>query len=110
MKTRLVYQRSLIEQAIEILEQEKEKYIFIKGRYNDPGTNKRCSIGLILSHFGWDGFTETPLGSFVSDPNWFRAWSRAGNILQLPIVTINDASESYDEVISKLKEILRFQN
>ena len=44
---------------IEIIEQNKHKYRFIRSTYADS-INGRCTLGLIASHFGWGGKDTTP--------------------------------------------------
>ena len=44
---------------IEIIEQDKFKYRFIRSTYADSFRG-RCVLGLIASHFGWGGKDMTP--------------------------------------------------
>ena len=39
---------------IEILEQDKDKYKFMKGAFLDGGVG-RCAMGAVLSRYGWNG-------------------------------------------------------
>jgi hypothetical protein len=39
---------------IEILEQDKDKYKFIKGAFSDGGVG-RCAMGVVFSRYGWNG-------------------------------------------------------
>lgn len=47
------------DRIIEIIEQNKHKYRFIRSTYADS-INGRCTLGLIASHFGWGGKDMTP--------------------------------------------------
>jgi hypothetical protein len=37
-----------------MLEQDKDKYKFIKGAFSDGGIG-RCAMGVVLSRYGWNG-------------------------------------------------------
>jgi hypothetical protein len=82
---------------IEIIEQNKHKYRFIRTTYADS-INGRCTPGLIASHFGWGGKDTTP------GINSIKGYTE----LALPkmrsfIARLNDTCRSYEEVIDRLR-------
>jgi len=52
--TQVLIEQSKYENVINILKEQAPKFQFGKDEYSDNG-NQRCTLGLILSHFGCDG-------------------------------------------------------
>jgi hypothetical protein len=89
-----------ISKVVEIIELEKRNYQFHTGSLCSRNEDdRRCTIGLLMSHFGWDGSREISYGfrqanKEVSEP--LRP-SELGHIID-----INDSSSNFDEVQQKL--------
>jgi len=85
--------------VIEIIEQEKYKFKFRRG--NLGCDNFRCTIGLLLSHYGW-------IGSSYSSGDYEEADNKLHELIsteeQRFIASINDNSENYDVVIERLEK------
>jgi hypothetical protein len=86
--------------VIDIIEKEKNKFEFHIGSLGEG--NKRCTIGLLLSHFGWQG--QPGISS-----NFRQANEALGKLIetwdQWFIVNINDMSHSFDEVQKMLRKV-----
>lgn len=82
---------------IEIIEQNKHKYRFIRSTYADS-INGRCTLGLIASHFGWGGKDTTPGINTIKEYTELTSPKMRGFIARL-----NDTCWSYEEVIGKLR-------
>ena len=84
--------------VIEIIEQEKHNFKFRRGTLGQD--NFRCTIGLLLSHYGWTGYS-------CSSSDFNEADNKVHDLIpteaQRLIATINDSSESYDVVIERLE-------
>src|SRR5438093_11873937 len=84
--------------VIEIIEQEKHKFKFKRGNLGQE--NFRCTIGLLLSHYGWTGYS-------CSSSDYDEADNKLHELIsaeeQRIIASINDSSESYDVVIERLE-------
>ena len=84
--------------VIEIIEQEKHNYKFRTGTLGQDSF--RCTIGLILSHYGWTGYS-------CSSTDYEEADYKLNELIstdeQRIIASINDNSESYDVVIERLE-------
>jgi hypothetical protein len=84
--------------VIEIIEQEKHNFKFRRGNLGQD--NFRCTIGLLLSHYGWDGST-------CSSSDYEEADNKLHELVnaeeQSFIASINDSCENYDVVIEKLE-------
>lgn len=84
--------------VIEIIEQEKHNFRFRRGTLGQD--NYRCTIGLLLSHYGWTGYS-------CSTSDFDEADNKVHELIpveaQRLIASINDSSESYDVVIEKLE-------
>ena len=84
--------------VIEIIEQGKHNFKFRRGTLGQD--NFRCTIGLLLSHYGWTGYS-----CFSSDFN--EADNKVHDLIPIEaqrlIASINDSSESYDVVIERLE-------
>ena len=84
--------------VIEIIEQEKHKYKFRRGNLGQD--NFRCTIGLLLSHYGWTGYS-------CSSSDYDEADNKVHELIsaeeQSRIASINDNSENYDVVIERLE-------
>jgi hypothetical protein len=89
-----------LSKVVDIIEQEKGKYRFhigsLCGRDEDE---RRCTIGLLMSHFGWNGSREISYSFEHANKkvNELLRSSELGYILD-----INDSSSSFDEVQQKL--------
>ena len=83
---------------IEIIEQEKHNFKFRRGRLGED--NFRCTIGLLLSHYGWNGYS-------CSSSDYEEADYKLHELISIEeqrlIASINDNSESYDVVIERLE-------
>lgn len=94
----LIKPRNRFARAIEIIEQEKHKFKFRKGNLGQD--NFRCTIGLLLSHYGWTGYS-------CSSSDYDEADSKLQELIsteeQSLIASINDSSENYDVVIERLE-------
>jgi hypothetical protein len=82
---------------IEIIEQNKHKYRFIRSTYADS-INGRCTLGLIASHFGWGGKDTTPGINTIKEYTELTSPKMRSFIARL-----NDTCWSYEEVIDKLR-------
>ena len=84
--------------VIEIIEQEKRNFKFRRGRLGED--NFRCTIGLLLSHYGWNGYS-------CSSNDYEEADYKLHELISIEeqrlIASINDNSESYDVVIERLE-------
>jgi hypothetical protein len=84
--------------VIEIIQQEKHNFKFRRGTLGQD--NFRCTIGLLLSHYGWTGYS-----CFSSDFN--EADNKVHDLIPIEvqrlIASINDSSGSYDVVIERLE-------
>jgi hypothetical protein len=82
----------------EIIEQEKQNFKFRRGRLGED--NFRCTIGLLLSHYGWNGYS-------CSSSDYEEADYKLHELISIEeqrlIASINDNSESYDVVIERLE-------
>jgi hypothetical protein len=84
--------------VIEIIEQEKHNFKFRRGNLGQD--NFRCTIGLLLSHYGWTGYS-------CSSSDYYEADNKVHELIcaeeQSLIASINDNSENYDVVIERLE-------
>ena len=85
------------DRIIEIIEQNKHKYRFIRSTYADS-INGRCTLGLIASHFGWGGKDTTPGINTIKEYTDLTSPKMRSFIARL-----NDTCWSYEEVIDKLR-------
>jgi len=104
-----------IQKCIEIIKSEKDKYGFCTLFHSD-GKDRRCTIGLLLSHYGWDGISDNIYNStdrvmYRGGSYWEKLYEELGQIpsadikdyyLYQSLARINDESSSFDEVIEKL--------
>jgi hypothetical protein len=60
----------------------------------------RCTIGLILSHYGWTGYSCSSTDYEEAD---YKLHELISTEEQRIIASINDSSESYDVVIERLE-------
>jgi hypothetical protein len=70
----VILKKGKFPKVIEIIEQEKHNFKFLRGALADQ-VNYRCCVGLLLSHFGWDGHgNQTVVLKTFSKPtkNWKR--------------------------------------
>jgi hypothetical protein len=72
--------------VIEIIEQEKHNFKFRRGTLGQD--NFRCSIGLLLSHYGWTGYS-----CFSSDFN--EADNKVLDLIPIEAQRLVASSESY---------------
>ena len=84
--------------VIEIIEQEKHKFRFQRGNLGQD--NSRCTIGLLLSHFGWTGNNCASSDYDEADDKLHELISAEE---QNFIANINDRCENYDVVIERLE-------
>jgi hypothetical protein len=91
--------------VIEIVEQEKHKFKFRRGNLGQD--NFRCTIGLLLSHYGWSGYS-------CASSDYDEANDRLHELIsaeeQRFIASINDNSENYDVVIERLERAGRIDS
>jgi hypothetical protein len=84
--------------VIEIIAQEKRHFKFRRGNLGQD--NFRCTIGLLLSHYGWTG-------NSCSSHDYDEADNKLHELIsteeQSFIAGINDNSENYDVVIERLE-------
>ena len=84
--------------VIEIIEQEKHNFKFRRGTLGQD--DFRCIIGLLLSHYGWTGYS-------CSSSDFNEADNKVHELIPIEaqrlIASINDSSESYDVVIERLE-------
>ena len=94
----LTQPRNRFAKVIEVIEQEKHNFKFRRGNLGQD--NFRCTIGLLLSHYGWAGYS-----CFSSD--YDEADNKLDELIskeeQSFIASINDNSENYDVVIERLE-------
>ena len=90
--------RNRFAKVIEVIEQEKNKFKFRRGNLGQD--NFRCTIGLLLSHYGWTGYS-------CSSSDYDEADNKLHELIsteeQSFIASINDNSENYDVVIERLE-------
>jgi hypothetical protein len=90
--------RNRFAKVIEIIEQEKHCFRFRRGNLGED--NSRCTIGLLLSHYGWKG-------SSCSSSDYEEADNKLHELVsaeeQSFIASINDSCENYDVVVEKLE-------
>ncbi|MFL6346420.1 MAG: hypothetical protein ACJ71A_13380 [Nitrososphaeraceae archaeon] len=84
--------------VIEIIEQEKHNFKFQRGNLGQD--NFRCTIGLLLSHYGWSGYSCASSDYDEADNKLHELISAEE---QSRIASINDNSENYDVVIERLE-------
>ncbi|MDQ6864649.1 MAG: hypothetical protein M3044_12590 [Thermoproteota archaeon] len=84
--------------VIEIIEQEKHNFKFRRGNLGED--NLRCTIGLLLSHYGWTGYSCSSIDYDVADNKLHELISTEE---QRFIASINDKSENYDVVLERLE-------
>ena len=94
----LVKPKNRFAKVIEIIEQEKHKFRFQRGNLGQD--NSRCTIGLLLSHFGWTGYSCDSSDYDEADDKLHELISAEE---QNFIATINDKCENYDVVIERLE-------
>jgi hypothetical protein len=86
--------------VIEIIEQEKHNFKFRRGNLGQD--NFRCTIGLLLSHYGWTGYS-------CSSSDYDEADNKLHELIsaeeQSFIANINDNSENYEVVIERLERV-----
>ena len=85
--------------VIEIIEQEKHDFKFRRGNLGED--NIRCTIGLLLSHYGWTGYSCSSIEYDVADNKLHELISTEE---QRFIASINDNSENYDVVLERLEK------
>ena len=92
----LTQPRNRFAKVIEVIEQEKNKFKFRRGNLGQD--NFRCTIGLLLSHYGWTGYS-------CSSSDYDEADNKLHELIsteeQSFIASINDNSENYDVVIER---------
>jgi hypothetical protein len=90
--------RNRFAKVIEVIEQEKRNFKFRRGNLGQD--NFRCTIGLLLSHYGWTGCS-------CSSSDYDEADNKLQELIsteeQSFIASINDNSENYDVVIERLE-------
>ena len=95
----LTFKQKLVK-VIEIVQEKKRLHRFIRYRYSD-GEKGRCALGLLLTYYGWSG---NPLDDSYPSSN-----SNVFDMLNIHernlIASINDKSNSYDEVVRKLSAL-----
>ena len=84
--------------VIEIIEKEKDIFKFRRGNLGED--NLRCTIGLLLSHYGWTGYSCSSIDYDVADNKLHELISTEE---QRFIASINDNSENYDVVLERLE-------
>ncbi len=84
--------------VIEIIEQEKDIFKFRRGSLGED--NFRCTIGLLLSHYGWTGYSCSSIDYDLADNKLHELISTEE---QKFIASINDNSENYDVVLERLE-------
>ena len=99
MKQRLLTKpKNKFAKVIEIVDQEKHKFRFRRGTLGQD--NFRCTIGLLLSHYGWTGNSCSGRDFDEAD---YKLRDLISTEEQRLIATINDSSENYDIVIERLE-------
>ncbi|PWU80552.1 MAG: hypothetical protein DLM72_11610 [Candidatus Nitrosopolaris wilkensis] len=94
----LIKPKNRFAKVIEIIEQEKHNFKFRRGNLGQD--NFRCTIGLLLSHYGWTGYSCFSSNYDEADNKLHELISREE---QSFIASINDYSENYDVVIERLE-------
>lgn len=84
--------------VIEIIEEEKRNFRFRRGNLGQDSF--RCTIGLLLSHYGWNGSSCTSSDYQEADNKLHELVSAEE---QSFIASINDSCENYDVVVEKLE-------
>jgi hypothetical protein len=88
-----------------ILEEEKNRYKLIKDKHSDK-KDGRCAIGVLLSHFGWDGCTT--IGWIERDKT-----EKLFRYLDMPFSSgadfgwlskISDDKDNWDDIISGVRD------
>jgi hypothetical protein len=100
----LIKPKNRFAKVIEIIEQEKHKYKFRRGNLGQ--NNSRCTIGLLLSHYGWSGNDCDSIDYDEADNKLHELLSVEDQCL---IASINDKCENYDVVIERLERAGRDQ-
>jgi hypothetical protein len=94
----LIKPKNRFAKVIEIIEQEKHKFRFQRGNLGHD--NSRCTIGLLLSHFGWTGYS-------CASSDYDEADDKVHELISAEeqnfIASINDKCENYDVVIERLE-------
>ena len=90
-------QQQLLNQELtvsRVLREYGKKFTLITKRYSD-GNNERCTIGVIMSYFGWDGKDDSQAaGKLLAATNALR---EAG-VSQCSIIEFNDSGFTFDEI------------
>ena len=94
----LIKPKNKFAKVIEIIEQEKHNFKFRRGILGED--NFRCTIGLLLSHYGWTGYSCSSIDYDVADNKLHELISTEE---QRFIASINDNSENYDVVLERLE-------
>lgn len=94
----LIKPKNRFAKVIEIIEQEKHIFKFRRGNLGED--NLRCTIGLLLSHYGWTGYSCSSIDYDVADNKLHELISTEE---QRFIASINDNSENYDVVLERLE-------
>jgi len=90
--------KNRVANVIGIIEQEKDNFEFRRGNLGDD--NFRCTIGLLLSHYSWTGFSCSSIDYEVADNKLHELISTEE---QRFIASINDNSENYDVVLERVE-------
>ena len=94
----LIKPKNRFARVIEIIEQEKYNFKFRRGNLGED--NLRCTIGLLLSHYGWTGYSCSSIDYDLADNKLHELISTEE---QRFIASINDNSENYDVVLERLE-------
>jgi hypothetical protein len=83
----------------QILRAYGKQFTQITGRYSD-GRNGRCSIGVIMSYYGWNGKDDSHaaiklLGALIA--------LRYAGIDKNLIIQLNDSDATFDEIADYLR-------
>ena len=83
----------------QILRAYGKQFTQITGRYSD-GRNGRCSIGVIMSYYGWNGKDDSHaaiklLGALIA--------LRYAEIDKNLIIQLNDSDATFDEIADYLR-------
>ncbi len=89
--------------VIEIIEQEKHNFKFRRGNLGED--NFRCTIGLLLGHYGWTGYSCSSIDYDVADNKLHELISTEE---QRFIASINDNSEHFILYRKYIKEMKYF--
>src|SRR2546428_10527779 len=84
--------------VIEIIEQEKHIFRFRRGNLGED--NFRCTIGLLLSHYGWTGFSCSSIDYEGADNKLYELNFTKE---QRFIASIKDNNEKYDVVLERVE-------